>query len=141
MPYATLDDLIERAGESEIRQIADRDRDGTIDADVIESALRDADNLVNGWVGAKYTVPLASTPDLVRTWSVSIARYVLHRNKAPGHVKDDYDFAITSLKEVACGLIALTVAAGDDAPQVATGTVMASHPPQVFTDARLKGWR
>ena len=31
MPYATLDDLIEHASEAEIRQIADRDRDGVID--------------------------------------------------------------------------------------------------------------
>ena len=62
MPYATLDDLIERAGETEIRQIADRDRDGAIDADVVEAALTDADNLVNGYVAAKYTVPLASVP-------------------------------------------------------------------------------
>lgn len=141
MPYATLDDLIERAGETEIRQIADRDRDGAIDADVVEAALTDADNLVNGYVAAKYTVPLVSVPDLVRTWSVSIARYILHRNGAPDHVQQDYKDALAALKDVARALIALPVAEGETAPSVAVGGVMSSHPPEVFTEARLRGWK
>lgn len=40
MTYATLEDLIERAGAAEIRQIADRDRDGTPDPDVIDAAFQ-----------------------------------------------------------------------------------------------------
>ena len=140
MPYATLADLIERAGEAEIRQVADRDRDGTIDADVIEAALTDADNLVNGYVAAKYTVPLASVPDLVRTWAVSIARYVLHRNGPADHIAQDYKDAIAALKDVAAGKIRLPVAVGEAAPASASGTVMATHPPEVFTAQKLRGW-
>ena len=141
MPYATLADLIERAGDVEIRQIADRDRDGTPDPDVIAAALIDADNLVNGYVAVKYALPLPSVPDLVRTWSVSIARYILHRNGAPDHVQQDYKDALAALKDVARGLIALPVAEGETAPAVAVGGVMSSHPPEVFTDARLRGWK
>lgn len=140
MPYATLEDLIERAGETEIRQIADRDRDGTPDPEVIEAALTDAENLVNGYVAAKYAMPLPSVPDLVRTWSVSIARYVLHRNGAPEWVEADYKEAIAALKDVARGLIALPVSPGETPPAEMTGTVMAAHPPTVFTPSKLRGW-
>ena len=67
MTYATLDDLIARAGLDEIRQVADRDRDGTPDPAVIEAALTHADNTVNGYVRARYPRPFVDVPDLVRT--------------------------------------------------------------------------
>lgn len=141
MTYASLSDLIDRAGDDEIRQIADRDRDGVPDAAVIEAALADADNLINGYVAAKYATPLPSVPALVRTWAVSIARYVLHRNGAPEHVDRDYKDAVTALKDVAWGAVALPVAQDDPAPTSVAGVTMAQHPAPVFTDQKLRGWR
>ncbi len=140
MTYATLSDLLDRAGEPEIKQIADRDRDGTPDPDVVEAALIDADNAIDGYVFARYSRPLASIPPVLRTWAVSIARYVLHRNGAPEHVAQDYKDAIAALKDVAAGRYALPGAAGETSPEAQTGRVVASHPPQVFTPAKLRGW-
>ena len=99
------------------------------------------DNLVNSYVGAKYPVPLTTTPPIVRTWAVSIARYVLHRNGAPDHVEADYKDAITALKDVARGIATLPVAPGETGISATSGTVMASHPDEVFTPDRLQGWR
>ena len=141
MSYATLDDLIDRAGEAELRQIADRDRDGVIDATVIDAALTDAKDLIDSYIGAKYALPLPSVPSIVRSWSVSIARYYLHRNGAPDHVVKDYDEAFKSVKDVARGLSTLPVATGEDPAVVSGGTVMASHPDEVFTPSKLAGWR
>ncbi len=140
MTYATLEDLIERAGAAEIRQIADRDRDGTPDPDVIDAALSDADNLIDGYVSTKYTLPLPSVPDIVNTWAVSIARYVLHRNGAPEHVRQDYKDAVAALKDVAAGKLALPFPSGEDQPGVASGQVKARHPDRVFTPQKLRGW-
>lgn len=140
MTYATLTDLIERAGEAEIRQIADRDRDGTPDPEVIESALTDADNMIDGFVFARYSRPLPSIPPVFGAWATSIARYTLHRNGAPDHVVRDYDAAIARLKDVQAGRYALPVADGETEPQAQTGRVLSQHPPQVFTPAKLKGW-
>lgn len=141
MSYATLPDLVARAGDTEIRQIADRDRDGVPDAEVIAAALVDADNAIDGYIATRYDLPLPSVPALVRTWAVSIARYILHRNGAPDHVRQDYTDALTALKDVAGGRIALPVGAGDPAPTSQTGQVMAAHPPEVFTPQKLAGWR
>lgn len=141
MTYATLTDLIERAGEAEIRQIADRDRDGVADAGVIEAALKGAGDLIDGYIGARYATPLASIPPLVLRWTVSIARYTLHRNGAPKHVRDDYDDAIAALKDVEAKRMALQVPAGEAAPVAATGTIMADHPAPVFTPWKMQGWR
>lgn len=140
MSYATLTDLIARAGDTEMRQIADRDRDTMIDQDVVDAALVHADNLVNGYVGVKYDVPLVTVPDLVRTWAVSIARYILHRNGAPEHVAQDYKDAVASLKDVAAGRITLPVAVGAEPLPTVGGQVMAAHPDEVFTADKLRGW-
>lgn len=132
MSYASLNDLIDRAGPEEIRQIADRDRDGTPDAAVIEAALLHADNMVNGYVGAKYTLPLASTPQILRSWATSIARYTLHRNGAPEYVTADYKDAIAALKDVARGLVALPDAAGIE-PTPTSGSFLADIPDAHFS--------
>lgn len=141
MTYATLTDLIERAGEAEIRQIADRDRDGTPDPAVVEAALTDADNAIDGYVFARYARPLPSIPPVLKTWAVAIARYILHRNGAPDHVAQDYKDAIASLKDVAAGRYALPVAPDETAPVSQIGQVLSSHPDQVFTAKRLAGYR
>lgn len=140
MTYAVLSDLLDRAGTAEIKQIADRDRDGIPDQDVIAAALEDADNAIDGYVFARYSRPLPSIPPVLKTWAVSIARYVLHRNGAPDHVAQDYKDAITALKDVAAGRYVLPVATGETEPEVQTGRVLADRPAQVFTPEKLRGW-
>lgn len=140
MTYATDEDLLERMGETELRQVADHTRSGTADTEVVEAALEDADNLINGYIAAKYATPLPSTPPLIRTWAVSIARYVLHRNGAPEHIEQDYKDAVAALKDVSRGLIALPVDTGEAAPTAHSGTVMADHPRAVFTEHKMRGW-
>lgn len=141
MTYATLDDLIARAGLDEIRQVADRDRDGTPDDSVVSAALTHADNTVNGYVRARYDLPFTTVPDLVNTWVISIARHFLHRNGAPDHVTADYKDAIAALKDVSAGRIALPVSgASASEPVLAAGTVMSDHPTEVFSADRLRGW-
>lgn len=140
MSYATIADLLKRAGERELLQIADDNRDGEPDAAIVAAALEDARHLIDGYIAAKYATPLKAVPPLVRGWAVSIARYVLHRNGAPEHVEQDYRDAVSALKDVARGLIALPVAEDGEAPAPVTGTSMASHPAQVFTPSKLRGW-
>lgn len=137
MTYASLDDLINRAGAAEIRQVADRDHDGTPDAEVVTAALEHADNIVNGYVGAKYSLPLASTPPLLLTWSVSIARHFLHRDGPPEHVIADYKDAISALKDVSRGALALPDLLGVE-PAATSGSFMSSTPSPHFS--LLKDW-
>lgn len=141
MPYASLEDLIERAGEDEILQVADRDEDGTPDPDVVEAALVHADNIANGYVAVRYALPLTAVPDLLRTWCVSIARYHLHRDGAPDYVVRDYKDALASLKDLARGVLDLPIGADDPQPAPSdSGRVSIVGPEPVFTADKLKGW-
>lgn len=140
MTYATLSDLIDRAGEYEILQVADRDDSGAPDETVVAKALSDADNIINGYVASKYDLPFVEVPDLLSTWSTSIARYLLHRDGAPEHIEADYKDALSGLKDVSFGRIALTGVSGATQDQ-ASGTHLSSAPDQVFTDHELRGWK
>jgi len=141
MSYASLEDLIERAGADEILQVADRDLDGVADAAVVEAALTHADNTVNGYVRVRYALPFAAVPDLVRTWSVSIARYFLHRDGAPDYVVRDWKEAIAALKDVGAGRLQLTAPEHQPEPQSSPdGRISVVGPEPVFTAENLKGW-
>ena len=139
MTYATLEDLTERAGDVEIIQVADRDDDGAPDASVIEAALVHADAIANGYIATRYALPLSAAYDLLRTWAVSIARYYLHRDGAPEHVRTDYEDAIAGLKDVARGTVSLPGADGAS-PTAAAGTHAAIIPPETFSPGKLVGW-
>ena len=140
MPYASFEDLLDRCGEAELSQIGDRDGSGTPDPEAIEASLRDADSLIDGYIAARYATPLPSVPPLVRTWAVSIARYTLHRNGAPEHVAQDYKDTVAALRDAQQGRLMLPVPAGAANPNSITGTVMASHPDQVFDRRKMRGW-
>ncbi|SOC41566.1 phage gp36-like protein [Rhizobium subbaraonis] len=140
MPYATLDDLIERAGQDEILQVADRDQDDLADPAVIEAALAHADNTVNGYLAVRYAMPLSAVPPIVVTWAVSIARYHLHREGAPDYVVRDYKDALAALKDAARGLVAIPGADGVAPQQSAAGAVSVTGPEPVFSKDKLGGW-
>lgn len=123
MSYATLDDIVARAGEEEILQVADRDDDGVADADVVASAIATAESEINGYISARYRLPLVQVPDLIKSWTVSIARYHLHRDGAPDHVVRDWKSAMDGLRDVARSLVSLPIVDGGEAPADDAGRV------------------
>ena len=126
--YATLADLTARAGEEEILQVADRDGDAVADADVVAAAIATAESEINGYIGARYRLPLAEVPELVKTWAVSIARYHLHRDGAPEHVVRDWKSAMDGLRDVSRSLISLPVVGGEEQPSDDAGRVTLVKP-------------
>lgn len=142
MPYATLADLIERAGPSEIVDVADRDGDMIPDAAVIAAAIEAADQTVNGYLGVRYALPLTAVPPLVGKWAVSIARYHLHRDGAPDYVVRDYKDALAELRDAGAGRLALPGLDGSTpAASPSAGRVWTESDPRAFSDEALDGWR
>lgn len=118
MPYATQQDLIDRFGEEELVQLTDRAEPpaGEIDATVIGKALADADDAVNGYLAARYEVPLASPPLILKRTACDIARYYLYEDRVTEAVRKRYEDAVAYLKDAAAGKVALGVDALGEAP-------------------------
>lgn len=141
MPYATETHLRDRYGDTALLQLADRDRDGTADPAVIARALADADAEIDGYLAARYPVPVAPAPARLTDLACAIAWFKLH---AQGAAKDGpermaYDDAVAYLVRVAKGDVALPGVAAAGAPAAAGTGAAWSGSARVFSRDSLRG--
>lgn len=111
MSYATRDDLLRCIDESVLTQLTD-DRDaGVVDEDLVEAALVEASALVDGYVGSRYGLPLASAPQILRRFCADLAVCSLYERRIglPEHWKERCKNAHRFLEQVAKGGIRLGV--------------------------------
>lgn len=111
MTYATQADMQTALGDDELIQLTDRADPpvGAIDATVLTRALEAADGEIDSYLAARYSLPLASTPVILRDCAVDIARYRLHDRGLPDLVKDAYKDRIAWLRDVAKGTASLGI--------------------------------
>lgn len=136
MSYATEQNLIDRFGEDDIRQVADRDGDGVNDAAAIAGAIGDAGDTIDAYVGSRYDLPLVSVPPRLVRVACELAFYYLHRFSPPEHVRKLYEDAMKFLGDVSTGRAKLDIAGDDPAP--AGDTIAAEGPDRTFSHDTLK---
>lgn len=112
MTYATQQDLIDRFGAGMLLGLTDRATPptGLIDATVVAKALADTDAVVNGYIRARYIVPLAAVPPQIADIAAAIAIWKLHTFKPDEKIAEDYRDALKALREISAGVITLEVA-------------------------------
>lgn len=140
MPYATQSDLVTRFGSAEIAQLTDRVAGAVIDASVVNAALADADALIEGYLAARYALPVAPVPALLTRLAGDIARYLLHGTSAREKVREAYEDALRVLRDLADGRATLAGAAAAPASQTPAapgGRPAYSAPTGVFGRANL----
>src|SRR4051794_21206601 len=75
MAYANKEDIDELYGTDLLVRVADYDKDGQPDDDVVAKGLQNADDICNAYLSAQYSVPVTPTPGVVRTCAIDIAVY------------------------------------------------------------------
>lgn len=164
MPYATVQDLVDRFGERELIQLTDPDL-VAVRASKVELAILDAQAFADSYVGVAYRLPLAGcakpaptveepaaivmvpAPQLVRI-TCDVARYYLHDDLAPEHeVAQRYKAAERELVAISAGKAMLSCpwggapgvpVAGGDAP--GEGQVFYGFSPRQITDDSTRGY-
>lgn len=116
MPYATQSDLAARFGEAELLQQTDLTGTGAINNQAVADALTDASALIDGYVSARYSLPLAVVPGLLVGVCCDLARYALYIEAVPPIVQQRRDQAISTLRDISLGKLRLDV--GGDTPSV-----------------------
>lgn len=139
--YATQQDLEERFGTQELIELTDRADPpaGAIDATVVARALADADAVIDGYVGARYDLPLPSTPALLANLAADIARFKLHDEAPPEAVENRYKDALALLRDIAAGRARLDIAGAEPAASDA-GAPEVSAPDRIFSRDTLEGF-
>lgn len=128
--YATKQDLIDRFGEQELIERTDRVHipPSTVDDAVVDQALGDATSEIDGYIAARYTLPLASVPRRLVKVTCDLARYYLLGNAADDTARAAYEDGVKWLVNVSKGVVQLDKPEGGDAPAPAGGPQVSSVP-------------
>ncbi len=111
--YADRNDMVLRFSEREIVNL--ENTLGGVES--INSAIQDASDIADGYVGVKYPIPLPEVPKNLKIIICDIARYFLWKTEASEEARRRYEDAIAFLKRVADGKAILTIKITDDAGQ------------------------
>lgn len=136
--YASLDDLKKQIPEDLLIQLSDDAGTGAIDVTVTDTALETADVEIDGYLGARYALPLSPAPTILGKLAVDIAIYNLYarRQGPPEHWQKRYDNTIRFLERIADGRISL--GADDPDEGAASSAEVVSTPERLFSRASMK---
>lgn len=148
MPYITPLDLLQRFDAEEMAQRADRGVPRLVTGELLQSLAEgvdtsnwspadlvattaavavlarvaaDAQSVIDGYLAARYAVPLAPVPDAVRRYTSDIARYYLYDDHATETVQKRHDAAISFFRDVAAGRASLGPDASTSIPPASVG--------------------
>ena len=107
MAYCELQDLIDRFGERELVDAADRDGDGAPDAEVVAAACEDAAAEIDARLARRYRVPFARSTRILRALACDIARHELLNPRPHEEAIRRYEAAVKLLESIASGELSL----------------------------------
>lgn len=154
MTYATASELLTRFDAAEIAQRVDRGVPRLVTAEllrdvaagaslaaytpeqtaraqdalvVVRRALQDADDTINGYISARYTLPLEPVPPVLARVACELARFYLYDDQVTDLVKDRQAANIKWLGEVSKGAVSLGAdAASGQQPTSSAGAELVS---------------
>lgn len=137
--YASLDDLKKQLPEDLLLQLTDDAGAGIIDVAVADTALETADVEIDGYLGARYGLPITPVPAIIAKQAVDIAIYNLYarRQGPPEHWQKRYENVIRFLERIADGRISL--GADDPDEGAASSAEVVSTPERLFSRESMKG--
>lgn len=113
--YITLDDLLRNMPERTLMDLSNNvPGANAINEQVINQAIVDASELIDGFLHGRYTLPLATVPTMVGWFCKDIAIYRLYQNRPDGRdlpkgVTDAYHNTLKLLKTVQDGSLHLGI--------------------------------
>lgn len=140
MSYCDQSDL-ESAGitPAQLVQLADDDEDGVADAAVLAEAIAQADGVIDSYLAARYTVPLATVPATIRSASVDLTvRRLYGRRGLVNEARENaYKAAMDYLKALAAGSATLGMAAPPDPTNEGGPQTARTSEDRIFTIGRV----
>lgn len=145
MAYATAAELATRYGADRLTQLTDRDGDGIGDDPMVNRAIADAEAEIDGYLAARYQLPLPTVPPLLARMACDIAIYRLMSLRAMGDIDDArrrYEDARRLLEAIGKGAVSLGLPANlppTAQPQLSLAAAKAGPAP-VFGPEQMGGY-
>lgn len=107
MSYCSISDITGAIAESELIQLTNDAGGSTVDNDKITDAINYADNMIDGYLRGRYSLPLSSTPDELKYLSIDLVVYRLYSRRMyteiPETVTKKFDDVMKTLKDIQKG--------------------------------------
>ncbi|WP_099068867.1 gp436 family protein [Nostoc linckia] len=146
MPYATVADMIAAFSEQEILELSNIDYpdNTTINEDVVNRAIEDAQAQLDSYLAVHYKVPLVVVPTVLRNYTCDVARYILDKDKPREEVSRRRDLVFYYLKDLAANKASLPgIVDGTDGTTTDAGNgdvVLFKSPGRTWTSSALKDY-
>ena len=112
MPYITQADIAAHLPNADLVQLTDDERAGVVNSARVDEAIGYADELIDGYLRGRYTLPLSSVPGLIKNLSKDIAVHRLYsRRKAdiPEKIGAQFKNALKLLEQIQKGVVSIGV--------------------------------
>ncbi|QZP26218.1 gp436 family protein [Pseudomonas mosselii] len=144
MRYCTHQDIGRAIPELTLIQLSNDDPAAELpNAEVIEDGIRQAEELVDGYLRGRYELPLDPVPTVLRDAVVYLTRHWLYQRRPegaiPDAVKDSRKDTIKLLESIRDGVVTLGMPSGQAAPE--PGEIRARSRRQQFGDELWRGYR
>lgn len=140
--YCTVDDLKKLLPETVLVQLTDDEDLDVINQDRVDEAIATAEEEVNAFCSARYTVPFTDVPGVVTKCAADIAIYNLYSRtmeEIPQARTDRYKNAIRLLEGIAKGVISIGVSPEPTAKAEGTPACNKTTNDRVFTRDTMEG--
>lgn len=139
--YATVQQMTDRFGANLLVALTDRAAvaTGLIDGAIVEKALNDASEVIDGYLASKYVLPLATTPGIVADLCQSIAIYKLHITQPDEKIVRDHQDGLKALRDIADGRLRVPVAGLDPTVTAGSGVQIVDRE-RPFTEDNMTGF-
>jgi phage gp36-like protein len=142
--YAVAQDVINRYPNRDLVQLTNEDPTATtVNTAPITQALADASAEIDGYIEARFTLPLTDPPAVLNRLATDIAMYrlqVLRPLHDLADARKRYDDAIAMLSKVAASELTLGLSADNQEPPIAGAVESVEGPRRVFSRRKLRGY-
>ncbi|TBV10255.1 gp436 family protein [Stutzerimonas kirkiae] len=143
MRYCTHADIAKAIPPVTLRQLSNDDPAAELpDESVVEDCIRSAEELIDGYLRGRYSLPFDPVPTVLRDAAISLVRYALYGRRPetdlPEAVKDDRKNTIRVLESIRDGVVTLGMPSGQAAPE--PGEIRVRSRKRRFGGDRWKGY-
>jgi phage gp36-like protein len=144
MPYCTLDDIKGQIPEANIIQLTDDEGLGVVNQSRVDKAISVADSIIDGYLRGRYTLPLSTVPELIKTIAIDITVYKLYERglelEMPEAMSNRYKNAIKLLDQIQKGLVKLGIESPETGPGQGHYKTNKTTEDRIFTKTKLEGF-
>jgi phage gp36-like protein len=140
--YCTLTDI--EAPQDDLIELTDDSGSGVIDEVVVDKAIANATEQIDGYLRGRYTLPLSPVSGLIGTICADLALYRLYarrpRLSVPESLSERYKNAVKLLENIQKGVITLGATGTSTEPAASSTGPSFNAPERLFSRESLKDY-